>query len=92
MRVVSSLADIDFHVGAIAHLKACIVVQSRSGEGIPTTVYVDRDDVVGGMKALLRSPAALWFVLTAPLRRSRPAGAAVIARTGTNSNDVNNPW
>ena len=89
MRVVSGLADLDFHVGRIARDGSELVVESRAGSGIPTVVYVGRDDVVAGIKALLRSPGALAFLLAAPFRRGRPTAPGGARRDST---DLNNPW
>ena len=90
MRVVSGLADLDFHVGRIGRDGARVVVESRPGDAVPTVVYIDRDDVIVGLKALLRSPGALAFLLTAPFRR--PARSAAAPALRSNEEDINNPW
>jgi len=94
VRVSSALAELDFHIGHIARDGNGLIVASRADAVLPTAVHVDRDDVVNGMKALLRSPRALVFVLTAPFRRgtrgaSRGACAAPAKAAGQ---DINNPW
>lgn len=92
MRVVSGLADLDFHVGRIARDGSHLIVTSRNDAGIPTTVYVDRDDLVQGLMALLRSPRALLFLLSAPLRRPRRAASGARQTLRGGDSDVNNPW
>ena len=92
MRVVSGLADLDFHIGHIARDGDCLVVESRAGGGIPTVVHVGRDDVVAGLRALLHSPGALGFLLTAPFRRSRPAASQPGSVPRNEASDINNPW
>ena len=92
MRVVSGLADLDFHVGDIARDGCQLIVRSRHDASIPTTVYIDRDDVVHALKALVRSPRALVFLLTAPLRRPRRAAPRAPQTLRDTDTDVNNPW
>ncbi len=89
MRVVSGLADVDFHVGRIVRDGPRLVVESRADDGLPTRVHVDRDDIVAAMRALFASPSALWLVLTAPLRRSPPPAPG---RGADGRADLNNPW
>jgi hypothetical protein len=90
VRVISGLADVDFNVHAIAREGPFLVVRAAEGAGLPTVVYVSPRDIVAALKALLRSPAAFAFVLTAPFR-SRGASAASAA-AGPVRDDVNNPW
>jgi hypothetical protein len=90
VRVVSGLADMDFNVGRIARDGERLVVESRAGGGVPTVVYVDRDDVHAGLRALLRSPGALGFLLAAPFRRATRRAAGQASRASVD--DVNNPW
>lgn len=94
MRVSSALAELDFHIGHIARDGRGLIVESRADAALPTAVHVDRDDVVNGMKALLRSPRALAFVLTAAFRRRAPGahGTAPAAAARSAGQDINNPW
>ena len=99
MRVLSGLADLDFHMGRITREGNRLRVESRPDSGIATVVYVEPADVVAGLRALLRSPRALLFIITAPLRRSRASGSAPgaaspgVPKEGTStSQDLNNPW
>jgi hypothetical protein len=89
VRVVSGLADMDFNVGRIARDGERLIVESRAGD-VPTVVYVDRVDVHAGLRALLRSPGALGFLLTAPFRRATRRAAGPAPRAS--ADDVNNPW
>ena len=92
MRVISGLADIDFHIGRITRDGNGLVVESRVGSGIPTAVHVGRDDVIAGVRALLRSPGAFGFLLSAPFRRSRPAAPRAGGASSNEASDINNPW
>ena len=92
MRVVSGIADVDFHIGNIALQGTQLVVQSRRGTGIPTTVYVERADVVGALKALVRSPRALVFLLAAPFLGMRRRKVQAAATSQASESDINNPW
>ncbi len=91
MKVISALADVDFTVHSITLEDSRLVVRDEPrGAGVPTVVYVDPADIVAGVRALLKSPAALWLVLTAALRRAPPRQAA----PGGDAwhDQVNNPW
>lgn len=92
MRVLSALAELDFHIGRIARNGDRLIVESRADAVLPAAVHVDRDDVVNGLKALLRSPGALAFVLSAPFRRASRASGPAIARGRTAREDIHNPW
>lgn len=90
MKVTSGLADVDFHIRRITCEKGQLIVEGPEGDAIGATVYVGTADIVAGLKALLRSPRALLFVLTAPLRpRAEAVGGGARAST---VDDLNNPW
>jgi hypothetical protein len=89
VRVISGIADVDFNVHSISREGPCLVVRDRAGAGLATVVYLTPADIAAGLKALLASPAALGFVLTAPFRRANPTTTASGA---TARDDVNNPW
>jgi hypothetical protein len=91
VKVTSGLADVDFTVDSISREDSHLVVRDAArGAGVPTVVYVSPQDIVAGLKALLRSPRALALVLSAPFRRKR----APLARISSEAwnDDVNNPW
>jgi hypothetical protein len=88
--VISGIADVDFNVHSISCEGPYLVVRAREGEGLPTVVYMAPRDIIAGLKALLVSPRALAFVLTAAFRR-RNAGADP-AGGRLHRDDVNNPW
>lgn len=91
MKVTSGLADVDFTVDSISREDSHLVVRDAvRGAGVPTVVYVSPQDIVAGLKALLRSPRALWLVLTAPFRRKRTPLAPISSEAWYD--DVNNPW
>ena len=91
MRVTSGLADVDFNVRAISREGAYVVIKDHN-EGDPgTVVYLSAADVSAGLKALLSSPAACFFVLTAFLRRKAPPPGTQAPRSMTRDR-LNNPW
>jgi hypothetical protein len=90
MRVKSDLADVDFHLGAIRRGGNGLVIVSSEGSSLPTVVEVGREDVLAGMAALLRSPSALWYVLTVPFRRASVNAASSAASTAVDL--INKPW
>ncbi|HUL17920.1 MAG TPA: hypothetical protein VLV29_01525 [Steroidobacteraceae bacterium] len=91
MKVTSGLADVDFTVDSISREDSHLVVRDAArGAGVPTVVYVSPQDIVAGLKALLRSPRALALVLTAPFRR-QPVTPAPLPGEAWHD-DVNNPW
>jgi len=91
VRVISGIADVDFHVGKVAREGDRLVVRSREGRGIPTAVHVSADDVVDAAKAVLSSPRALLFVVSAPFRRRRTGEIEASLRSAA-EDDINNPW
>lgn len=91
MKVTSQLADVDFSVHSITREGCYLAVHDEErGAGSPTVVYVAPQDIVAGMKALLRNPRALALVLTAPFRRKSPPLTTVAGAAW--HDDVNNPW
>ena len=93
MRVLSGLADLDFHMGAITREGDQLRVESRPGSGIPTVVYVERADVVAALHALLRSPRALLYIAGAALHRRRTGAASPAPGAAPrDETDINNPW
>lgn len=91
MRVKSDLADVDFHLGSIRRSQRGLVIASREGSSLPTVVEVGREDVLAAMVAILRSPSALWYVLTVPFRRAQKDQTAGNAVT-TVVDEINKPW
>lgn len=94
MRVVSSLADIDFGIGRIARAGRNLVIESSAESTIATRVTVTPRDALKAIGALLTSPSVWLFVLTLPFAgsagRSQAAGdswAERRRRTG-----LNKPW
>lgn len=68
-----------------------MVIQDRPENGPGTVVYLSAGDVVAGLRALLASPAALFFVLTACFRRRTPPPSTLSTRAATRDR-LNNPW
>lgn len=62
MRVVSSLADIDFHVGAVRRKGASLVVESSTDSTLATTVTITPGDARHALKRLLGSGAVWGFL------------------------------
>jgi hypothetical protein len=91
VRVTSGLADVDFNVRLISREGPYVVIKDRN-DGEPGTVaYLSAGDVVAGLKALLASPAAAFFVLTACLRRKTPLPGNEAIQSVTRDR-LNNPW
>jgi hypothetical protein len=88
MKVVSPLATVDFRVGSILRERNALVVSSRSGDSIPTQVYLRPQDVLEMLKALCRSRTALGFVCLFPLYWWRARREPVVAAHRA----ANNPW
>ncbi len=88
MKVVSPLATVDFRVGSIVRERNALVVSSRSGDSIPTQVYVRPQDVLEMLKALCRSRTGLGFVFLFPLYWWRARREPVVAAHRA----ANNPW
>lgn len=87
MRVRSQLADVDLEVGRIRREGNVLIVHSAEGSGIPTQVDIHPRDAVQVLKAVLRSPGALAFILLLPVLywRTRKQAKPTTA-------DMNNPW
>ncbi|MGB5078693.1 MAG: hypothetical protein WBO17_14535 [Sphingorhabdus sp.] len=64
MRVVSSLADIDFSIGRITRDGRNLVVESSQGSTIATKVAVTPHDALRSVVALVTSPP-FWLFLAA---------------------------
>lgn len=66
MRVVSSLADIDFSVGKISRKGPNLVIESSADSTLPTKVTITPGDAVRSVAKLLASPAVWLFLLCLP--------------------------
>lgn len=94
MRVVSSLADIDFAIGRIARAGGDLVIESSEDSTIATKVTVTPADARRSIGALLTSPSVWRFLVTLPFASSRRSAgdqsdtwAERRRRTG-----LNKPW
>ncbi|MGC2032741.1 MAG: hypothetical protein WA642_22180 [Steroidobacteraceae bacterium] len=88
MKVVSPLATVDFRVGRVARERNALVVSSRTGDSIPTQVYVRPQDVLELLGALCRSRAGLGFICLFPLYWWRARREPVVSAHRA----ANNPW
>jgi hypothetical protein len=94
MRVISSLADIDFSIGRIARAGRDLVIESSADSTIETKVTVTPQDALRSVGALLTSPSVWLFLLALPLAPFRRAAA----RTGNaweerrQRTGLNKPW
>ncbi len=66
MRVVSSLADIDFSIGRIVRRGGDLVIESSADSTLETIVTITPRDALKSLGALAISPSAWVFVLTLP--------------------------
>jgi hypothetical protein len=98
MRVVSSLADIDFGIGRIFRKGGNLVIESSGDSTLETLVTVTPRDALRSLWCLATSPAAWLFVLTLPFagRSGGSSGKAIghsdewaVRRKRTG---LNKPW
>ena len=75
MRVISSLADIDFSIGRIARAGRDLVIESSADSTIATKVTVTPADARRSIGALLTSPSVWRFLVTLPFASSRRAAS-----------------
>lgn len=88
MKVVSPLATVDFRVGRVTRERNALVVSSRTGDSIPTQVYVRPQDVLELLRALCGSRAGLGFFCLFPLYWWRARREPVVSAHRA----ANNPW
>lgn len=94
MRVVSSLADIEFGIGRIVRAGRNLVIESSADSTIATKVTITPRDAWRSLGALLTSPSVWAFVLLLPMAaftrsRAAPADAWAARRRRTG---LNKPW
>ena len=95
MRVVSSLADIEFGIGRISRVGGDLVIASDDDSTIATKVTVTPRDALRSLGVLATSPSAWRFLLTLPLaafRRDRPASAGTAWEERRRGTGINKPW
>jgi hypothetical protein len=66
MRVVSSLADIDFGVGRVYRAGRNLIIESSADSTLATTVTITHGDALVSLGALITSPSAWLFLLRLP--------------------------
>jgi hypothetical protein len=88
VKVVSALATVDFRVGTVVRDGNALLVSSKTGEGIPTQVYVRPQDALELLKAVCRSGSGLGFILLFPLYWWRGRREPKIAP----HHAANDPW
>lgn len=94
MRVISSLADIDFGIGRVARAGGNLVIESSEDSTIATKVTVTPRDALKSIGILLTSPSVWLFVLTLPFagfaaKGETPGNAWAERRSRTG---LNKPW
>ena len=67
MKVVSTLADIEFRCGRIERRANRLVIHSHAEQSLKTTVYVAPRDVFATAARVLASPGAWLFIVGLPL-------------------------
>lgn len=94
MRVVSSLADIDFAIGRIARAGHDLVIESSDDSTIATKVTVTPADALRSIGALLTSPSVWLFLATLPFAAfRRPAiGTNDAWQDRRRRTGLNKPW
>ncbi len=94
MRVVSSLADIDFSIGRIVRAGRDLVIESSEDSTIATKVTVTPRDARRSIGALLVSPSVWLFLASLPFasfRRAAPDGRDAWEQR-RNRTGLNKPW
>ena len=66
MRVISTLAQIDFQFGTVTRDGNVLVIESPADATMRSRVYVSPQDVIEFLKRLVLSPRAIVFVLGMP--------------------------
>jgi len=96
MRVVSSLADIDFSIGRIGRAGRDLVIESGEDSTIATKITVTPHDAKRSICALLTSPSVWGFVVTLPFRRKAAdtagGGDANAWEQRRQRTGLNKPW
>jgi hypothetical protein len=94
MRVVSSLADIDFAIGRIARTGRDLVIESSDDSTIATKVTVTPADALRSIGALLTSPSVWLFLVTLPFAafRRQATGASDAWQERRRRTGLNKPW
>lgn len=95
MRVVSSLADIDFAVGEIRREDGALIVTSSEDSTLETVVTITAQDACSTLWRFIKSPSTWLFVASLPFAgRSGQRGSSTgdawderRAKTG-----LNKPW
>lgn len=94
MRVISSLADIDFAIGRIARAGRDLIIESSEDSTIATKVTITPVDARRSIRALLTSPSVWSFLATLPFASSRSAAAdrSDAWEDRRRSKGLNKPW
>lgn len=94
MRVVSSLADIDFSVGKISRKGADLVIESSDDSTIATKVTITPRDALHSVARLVISPAVWLFLLRLPFAAfgGKRGGKADGWEARRKSTGLNKPW
>jgi len=96
MRVVSSLADIDFNVGRIVRQGRNLLIESGADSTIETRVTMTPRDAVKSLGALLSSPSVWLFALSLPFAAfgggGKPEGGAGAWEARRRRTGLNKPW
>ncbi len=82
MRVVSSLADIDFGIGRVFRQGKNLVIESDKNSTLETTVTITPRDALASLGAMVTSPSVWWFIITLPI--------SLFSRSTTQKNDDEN--
>ena len=94
MRVISSLADIDFHVGRVRREGGNLIVESSADSTLATTVTITPRDALKAVKALLTSGATWRFLAGLPFGGGNKTGGSEDGRWVERRHrlGINKPW
>lgn len=90
MKVNSPLANMEMYVGFVVKDGVQLVIHSRDDSSMQAQVYIAPEDVWDFLKALLRRPSILLYVLIMPFlgtgKRPQQPTRSVL------KDALNNPW
>ena len=98
MKVVSKLVDLELHISHVEKRGNQLLVYSDSERSIPTTIHIDKNDVISIAKVLIGSLGFWKFLFTIPLMylgfRKNEGGSMIQEKNKTESETKKewDPW
>lgn len=92
MKVVTHLADVEFHVGKIERTPHGLVVHGDPDKSLPTTVYVSPGDLMQMLKAAFATPSVILYLLLSPIHYLRNKGKEPVSPKMGAPKTQRKPW